>query len=107
MAGRPQAPVQTEDDGYKSLRSILDEAYNQAAHGKGKERHAKDRPFDDQPIHSIGSMVGIGFNAGQAMKKAQEAVSMHGRGEDEAAVHELLGAIVYIASTINLIRQAD
>jgi len=95
-----------EDNDYASLRSILDEAYTQASAGKGKERHANDRPFDEQPIHAIGQMVGVGFNAGQMMKKAQEAVSMHGRGESEKAVHELLGAIVYAASAINLIRNA-
>ena len=99
----PQEPV---DDGYSSLRQILDRAYDQAAVGKGNERHANGKPFDAQPIHAIGEMVGVGFNAGQAMKKAQEAVSMHGRGEGDKAVHELLGAIVYLASAINLISNA-
>jgi hypothetical protein len=94
-----------EDNDYASLRSILDEAYAQASAGKGKERHANDRPFDEQPIHMIGEMVGIGFNAGQAMKKAQEAVGMHARGETDKAVHEMLGVIVYAAATINLMRR--
>ena len=93
-------------DGYESLRAVLEEAYAQAAHGKGKERHANDRAFVDQPIFSIGQMVGPGFNVGQAMKKAQEAMSMFSRGETDRAVHELLGAIVYTASAVHLMRDA-
>lgn len=103
-AARQQVAV--DDGAYESLRAILDEAYAQAASGKGKERHANEKPFDDQPIHLIGGMVGVGFNAGQVMKKTQEAVGMHNRGESDRAVHEMLGAIVYAASAINLIRNA-
>lgn len=104
---KPVEPVEaTTDDGYDSLRSVLEEALNQSSKGKGQERHANGRAFTDQPIHMIGTMVGPAFNAGQAMKKAQEAIGMFNRGETEKAVHEMLGVIVYAASTINLMREA-
>lgn len=90
-------------DHYTTLRDILNEAYDQAATGKGKERHANDRPWSAQPIAEIGRMVGVGFNLGQAMKKMQEASRMEG----ETAVRELLGAIVYAASAVMLIRDGD
>lgn len=93
----------TDYDHYTTLRDILDEAYDQAATGKGKERHANDRPWSAQPIAEIGRMVGVGFNLGQAMKKLQEASRMEG----ETAVRELLGAIVYAASAIMLIRDGS
>jgi len=86
---------------YVKLRLILNEAYEQAATGKGAERHANGKSWDEQPIAEIGRMVGIGFNTGQAIKKLQESSRM----EPDAAVRELLGAIVYAASAIMLIRE--
>ena len=90
-------------DNYDILRKILDEAYDQAATGKGKERHANGKPWDEQPIAEIGRMVGTGFNTGQAIKKLQESSRMEG----ETAVRELLGSIVYAASAIMLIREGQ
>jgi hypothetical protein len=92
-------------NGYGPLASILQEAYEQAAGGKGKERHANGKPFLDQPIMEIARMVGVGFQTGQVQKKVQEATSMFGRGQAEAAVRELLGAINYAAAAIILIRE--
>ena len=87
--------------GYEALREILREAYDQAAHGKGKDRHAgADLQFTDQPIFTITRAVGLGFPAGQAMKKIIEAGGMATRGEIVAARRELLGAIVYTAALI-------
>lgn len=102
--------VGTEDradnvEGYAILRGILEEAYDQSARGKGHDRHANGRYFDQQPIMEIGRMVGPGFATGQVMKKAQEATSMAARGEAEAAVRELLGVIVYAASAVALVRE--
>ncbi|HUH58078.1 MAG TPA: hypothetical protein VL020_06150 [Pseudomonadales bacterium] len=94
-----------EDNDYAKLRAILDRAYEQAASGKGKERHANDKPFNKQPIAEIGRMVGTGYNLGQAMKKAQEAQGMANRGERDKAAHELLGAINYLASAVMLIEE--
>lgn len=92
---------------YSTLAAVLQEAHDQAATGKGKARHANGRPFDRQPIMEIGRMVGIGYPTGQAMKKAQEATSMVRRGEHDAAVAELLGAINYLAAGVMLIRETQ
>lgn len=92
-------------EGYAILRGILDEAYDQSARGKGHDRHANGRYFDQQPIMEIGRMVGPGFATGQVMKKAQEATTMAARGEADAAVRELLGVIVYAASAVALVRE--
>ncbi len=83
---------------YAPLRSVLDAAYSQASSGKGRDRHANGKPFIDQPIMEIGRMVGMGYQTGQAMKKAQEAGGMAKRGQYEAARAELLGAINYLAA---------
>lgn len=103
-------PVSETIDGdgemYEPLRSILNQAYEQAASGKGRERHANGRPFDRQPIAEIGRMVGIGFNLGQSIKKQQEAKGMLDRGETDAAIRELLGAINYTASAVMLLRES-
>ena len=89
-------------NGYKDLGMVLHAALDQASAGKGKERHAQgDTPFNRQPIMEIGRMVGHGFNTGQAIKKAQEAMRM----EPEAAKRELLGAINYLAAAYLLIEE--
>lgn len=92
---------------YADLRAVLDEAYNHAARGKGKERHANGRPFADQPMMTITRDVGLGFPLGQAMKKAQEAGGMADRGEYEAAVKECLGAINYLAGAVMRARELE
>lgn len=91
--------------GYEPLAGVLREALDQAQAGKGKERHANGKAFLDQPIMEIGRMVGIGYQTGQAMKKSQEAVGMHSRGEPDRAVAEMLGAINYLAAAILAIRE--
>lgn len=90
---------------YAPLRDVLEAAYSQAAEGKGKERHANGLPFARQPILSIARMVGIGGPAQQVMKKTQEAVGLARRGEFVRAEAELLGAIVYAAAAIILLRE--
>ncbi len=92
---------------YAPLAAILQEAYDQAATGKGKERHARGLPFLDQPILEIGRMCGPGFDTGQSIKKQQEAMGMLMRGERDAAIRELLGAINYTAAAILLIREQN
>lgn len=83
--------------GYESLALVLERAYNQAAHGKGAERHAGSRPFTDQPMQTISEL--LGSDTGllyQAMKKIQESQRL----DPDAAIRELLGAINYIAGAI-------
>lgn len=94
-------------DAYGALRDVLDEAFMQAASGKGAERHANGRPFHRQPIMEVGRIVGPGFAAGQVMKKAGEAIGMVRRQELGAAERELLGVIVYAAAAIILIREKE
>lgn len=102
--GTPINEAEDNDD-YSVLHGILREAFIQSAHGKGKERHANDKPFEHQPIMEIGRVCGPGFPAGQAIKKTGEALGMVKRGDREAAVRELLGSIVYAAATVALIRE--
>lgn len=90
-----------KDDGYGSLRRVLALAVEQASVGKGKERHANGRPFDEQPIMEIGRMVGSGYPLGQAMKKAQESARL----PNDRAKAELLGAINYLAAAYMLLEE--
>ena len=83
---------------YQTLQDVLEDAYEQAARGKGKERHGRGATFESQPMQVISGLLetdlGMAF---QAIKKLQEGVRM----EDAAArERELLGAIVYIAGII-------
>lgn len=103
MEGTIKFPL---DDRYAALALVLNEAYNQAAMGKGSERHARDKPFLKQPIMEIGRMLSSADGEiFQAMKKAQEASGMVERGQPDRAVAELLGAINYAAAAVILIRE--
>lgn len=96
---RPRStPALPDSDGYAALRTVLNAAYDQSANGKGAERHGNGKVWTEQPIFTIAGQVGDGFNAGQAIKKIQEAQQMAARGEYTKAQHEVLGAIVYAAS---------
>lgn len=92
--------------GYEELDRILDEAYHQAAYGKGVERHGGDNlPFTEQRMLQIARMQGgtLGMQF-QVMKKAGEAV---GLPTLEAQKRELLGAINYIAGMIIFLEEQD
>jgi len=103
------APPSTEVDmdvfGYEGLSRVLRQAYAQSARGKGRERHANDKPFEKQPIMEIARMVGIGGHAYQICKKTQEAVGMQSRGLTDAAIAEFRGAIIYAAAAIMLLEE--
>jgi hypothetical protein len=81
---------------YGCLEDVLQRAYDQAATGKGAERHADGKPFDQQPMQQLIKLFGVGFALGQAAKKAQESQRM----DKDAAVRELLGAINYLAGAV-------
>lgn len=84
-------------DNYKTLRDVLDRAFDQAATGKGAERHGQNKPFDEQPMQAISDLLGTDKGmAHQAIKKIQESTRM----EHDASIRELLGAINYIAGMI-------
>lgn len=97
--GPPPAPQPTTEwwstSDYACLRDVLRAAYDQAAIGKGAERHANNLPFEDQPMQHLIELHGVGFAAGQVSKKMAEAQGMLNRGEVSAAMREILGAIVY------------
>ena len=100
-----QLAVTKSGPDYSTLRTILDAAFNHAATGKGKERHARDLPFDKQPMLETTRLVGPGFPLGQAIKKAGEAAGMIERGELGAAEAECLGAINYLAGAVAWMRE--
>jgi hypothetical protein len=85
--------------GYQSLATIFAMAIDQAARGKGHDRHGTEEPFDRQPSMMIGRWQGLGYPRGQAMKKILESKRLG----DHAALAELLGAIVYTAMACRLL----
>ena len=89
------------DDGYDCLRAVFDQAVEQAARGKGRERHASGEPFDKQTILQTTRAHGLGFATGQAEKKLRESHRLaEMEGGNARAVRELLGAINYTAAAI-------
>lgn len=96
-----ERPRHLEGDGYDSLRRVMELAVTQASKGKGRDRHASEKPFRKQPIMEIGRMVGVGYHTGQAMKKAQEAMRL----PNGHARTELLGAINYLAAAYLLLEE--
>lgn len=94
---------------YHHLMNILKLAYQQSAEGKGKSRHASspvgNRPWLDQPILTNARQLGPAAPAFQVMKKTQEAVAMAGNMNYDAAMAEMLGAIVYAAATYQLLSE--
>lgn len=86
------------EPGYEWLATVLQAALDQAQYGKGKERHANDRPFHEQRMQTLSdalnSAKGMAF---QACKKITEGVD-HPTYEQQE--RELLGAIVYISGMI-------
>jgi len=95
------------ESNYEPLRAVLDEAYEQAASGKGNERHANGKPFIQQPILEIARMQDgtIAGHTFQVMKKAQEATRMAKNEDVEKAIHELYGVIVYAAAAVILLQE--
>jgi len=80
-------------EGYLPLALVFSEALQQAAWGKGRERHVTaPLPFEQQKSCSIARSVGLGYPIGQAVKKAEESLILADRGPAE-----LLGAINYLA----------
>ena len=84
--------------GYHTLANVLQLAYNQAAVGKGAERHANSLPFHEQPMTTINRALGSidGF-VYQAHKKSLEAKRLP---TVDRQVAELLGAINYLAGAV-------
>jgi hypothetical protein len=91
------------EDRYSALRKVLEDACKQASDGKGRERHADNNRFEDQPIMQITRLVGdhpVGALAYQAIKKTIESGRLYKLRGAGAAIAELHGAINYIAATV-------
>lgn len=88
--------LRMDEPGYEKLAAVLMRAYNQAARGKGKERHSHGEPFDQQVIQDMANRFGVGALLGQAFKKSEESQRL----PHDRAVAELLGAIVYLAAAV-------
>lgn len=91
-------------NGYTALLSVLRQAHDQAAMGKGKERHANDKPFEQQRMLSIARTMKdpAASLAYQVSKKVTEGLQF----DDPArTVVELLGAINYLAGMVILVQE--
>lgn len=85
-----------EEKKYDKLQAVLNQAFNHASRGKGKERHdVLGENFEDQPIMWIEKHF-KSFQLGQAVKKVHESQRL----SKERAVLELLGAINYLAAKV-------
>ena len=94
---------QMNQPGYEHLANILQAAYEQAAVGKGAERHAGGQPFDAQPMQSISDLFDSPYGmAFQVTKKLHEGLKMDTLERQE---RELLGAINYTAGIILWLRR--
>lgn len=84
-------------EGYAVLADVLARAFEQAARGKGAERHqVGGEDFADQVILQGARRFGVGAMLFQAFKKCEESQRL----AYPAAVKELLGAIVYTAAAV-------
>ena len=83
--------------GYESLCDVFSKAIARAATGKGKERHASPgEKFEDQFICRGTREEGHGAPRFQAIKKITEAKRL----DKDAAIKELLDAMVYLAADV-------
>lgn len=90
------------DEQYKSLSDVLDLAYARASEGKGAERHADGRPFEEQDICSEMRYLGVNPAIFQARKKVKEVTRL---SETERKINEFLDAIVYCAAAVIILQE--
>lgn len=87
-----------DSNDYSELVKVLHDALTQAAYGKGRERHANDLPFSQQPMQAISSMIDSPLGmVYQVCKKVCEGVNLP---THEQRVRELLGVINYTAGIV-------
>ena len=82
------------------LQAVFDRCIEQAASGKGEERHGHGREFYEQPWVGLTRDFGVAGPLFQASKKLRESFGMYERGDLEAFEREVLGAINYSAMAI-------
>lgn len=88
------------NNGYEPLQDALKGCYEQAATGKGRERHANDKPFLEQPIFWIEREF-PSFQLGQAVKKIHESQRL----DPAAAIEELKGAVIFLSAKIITLKE--
>jgi len=90
---------------YLQLALVLQRAHDQAAYGKGKDRHAKGQPFHEQRMQSVSRLLdspdGMAY---QVLKKVTEGLELP---TTERKVAELLGAINYLAGIVIFLESKD
>lgn len=82
---------------YGRLVYALSLAYDQAAFGKGKERHANDKPFEEQTMMVANRVTDDGFSWGQIFKKIQEIPNIK---DPDLKLAEMISIIVYAAGWV-------
>lgn len=93
------------EEGYEKLVAVFQAAHDQAAHGKGKERHANGLPFHEQRMQSISkTLASADGMAYQVVKKMTEGLQFADHAKREA---ELLGAINYLAGIVIYHREKE
>ena len=85
------------DDYLPLLRTFLG-ALEQAAYGKGRERHANDLPFVEQPILTMARM--LDSDAGLAQQVIKKTVEARSLPTKKARINELRGTLVYAAAMV-------
>lgn len=84
--------------GYEKLVAVFQDAHDQAAIGKGEERHANGEPYHKQRMQKIAQLAdsphGMAF---QVTKKMYEGLDL---GDYSHTRAELLGAINYLAGIV-------
>jgi hypothetical protein len=80
---------------YTKLGRVLASCYNQAAKGKGNDRHASGQPFEEQPIIWVEREF-KSWQLGQAVKKIHESQRL----PPDRAIEELKGAVIYLCAHI-------
>lgn len=85
------------DDYLPLLRTFLG-ALEQAAYGKGRERHANDLPFVEQPILTMARM--LDSDAGLAQQVIKKTIEARTLPTKQARINELRGTLVYAAAMV-------
>ena len=105
LAGDPVERALRSAPGYEQLVEVFTAAHDQAAYGKGKERHANDLPFHEQRMQTISDLVGSPDGMlYQLVKKTTEGLQFD---NPEKREHELLGALNYLAGIVIWLRRHE
>lgn len=99
------SPTRERPEAYAKLMDVLNRAHDQAAFGKGLDRHVSKeaQPFDEQPICSLQRIYGNGYAFGQVGKKMEESMRL----PKKQAIEELLGGLVYLSAAVIVREEGD